>query len=183
MEGLEKNGHHNVAVVWKGGALAQRLKGKIPLWEMRPLGEWDFIAAHQLNRQLKRERIDLLHAHSGHGAALAAFASLGTKIPVIVTRRVDFHLSGNIFSRWKYKRARRIVAISNGVKQILLQDGIPPEKISVVPSGVDFNRYTTVKAISRAELKVPSETILIGQVAALAPHKDQNNLLEAIAHL
>lgn len=167
----------------KDGELARRLEGLVPLVKTSPLGEWDVIAAHFVNRRLKKEKIDVLHAHTAHGVALAVLASIGTKIPVVATRRVDFHLARNFFSRWKYKQADRIIAISEGVQHILLKDGIPERKISVVHSGVDFKRYADVRVMTKGEMGIDPGSLVVGQVAALAPHKDQNNLLEAAALL
>ncbi len=183
IQGLKKRGYDNLIVARRGSELAQRAKSLAPVMEVRPVGEWDFVTAHFVNRRFKKERVDIVHAHTSHGAALAALSTLGTNIPVVVTRRVDFHLSRNVFSRWKYNRATRIVAISQGVKRILVEDGVPNEKISVVPSGVDFNRYTSVRALTKQDLGIPSAAPLVGQVAALAPHKDQRTLLAAIALL
>ena len=39
-------------------------------------------------------------------------------------------------SRWKYGRAKRYLAVSEFVKQVLMQGGVPEEKISVVYDGV-----------------------------------------------
>lgn len=181
IQGLNAKGHYNLGVVRRGSELGRRLQGVTPLMEINPFGEWDFITAHFLNRRLKAEKIDVVHAHTAHGAALAAIATLGAQIPIVATRRVDFHLAKNIFSRWKYKRAARIVAISDGVKKILLEDGVPARKISVVPSGVDFKCYEEVRRLSKSEMGVSPGSLVVGQVAALAPHKDQNNLLEAAA--
>ncbi len=184
IEGLNGHGHSNLLIVRDGSALAERAKGLAPQMAVTPfLGEWDFIAAHFINRRLKADRIDVVHAHTAHGASLAAIATLGTTIPVVVTRRVDFPLSNNPFSRWKYSRAKRIVAISKGVKDVLIQSGIPEKKIPIVPSGIDFKRTKNIQPLTKKDLGVPEGTYLIGQVAALAPHKDQNNLLEATAVL
>lgn len=183
IEGLKAKGHQNFAVVRKGSALAERLAGVCPLFEVDPWGEWDFIAAHRVNRFLKREKIDVVHAHSGHGVALASFSTAGTRIPVIATRRVDFHLAKNFLSRWKYRKLRKIVAISEGVKTILLQDGIPPNQITLIPSGIDFKRHQGIQPFSKEEMGVPPEAKVVGQVAALAPHKDQATFLKAIAIL
>lgn len=181
MDGLRERGHTNFLVSRPGGILSERATAKnYPIKEIAPFGEWDFIAAHFFNRWLKRERIDIVHAHSGHGAALAAFGTLGTAIPVVVTRRVDFPLSRNIFSRWKYGRARFIIAISEGVKRVLIESGVPSERIELIPSGVDFSRYAAVQKVERSQMQVPPDAVVIGQVAALAPHKDQSTFLKTL---
>src|SRR5947209_5213230 len=112
MKGLKARGHTNLAIVKRGSALAKKLWGDPKfLFAIPTLGEWDFIAAHLINRRLRENRIDVVHAHTGHGVALAALATLGTSLPIVATRRVDFPLAGNPFSKWKYARARKIVAI------------------------------------------------------------------------
>ena len=65
-----------------------------------------------------------MHAHTGNAVAIAALATLGTAIPSIATRRVDFSIGTNLLSRWKYGRQARVVAISEGVRNVLIADGI-----------------------------------------------------------
>src|SRR5713101_977271 len=43
--------------------------------------------------------------------------------PLVVSRRVTFPVG----SRWKYGRARRYLAVSECVKQVLMQGGVPEE--------------------------------------------------------
>lgn len=183
MEGLKFRGHYNLLISQRGSVLSERARGHFPMMEVAPWGEWDLFEAHFVNRRIKSEKIDVIHAHTGHGVSLAVLAALGTKIPVVITRRVDFSLSRNYFSRWKYSRVQQVVAISEGVRRVLISSGIPDKKITVVHSGVDFNRYLAIHPLSKKDLGVPEDCYLIGQVAALAPHKDQNNLLEAVALL
>jgi colanic acid biosynthesis glycosyl transferase WcaI len=40
-----------------------------------------------------------------------------------------------------YRRAARIVCVSPAFKRILVRNGIDPEKIAIVPNGVDLNTY------------------------------------------
>lgn len=179
-QGLEKKGHQNLLVVRRGSALEERcVNQKWTMVPIRPFGELDFINAHFLNRLFKKEKVDVVHAHTGHAVAIAAFATFGTQIPIVATRRVDFPLSDNFFSKIKHRRVSRFIAISEKVNQVLIESGIPESKIRLVKSGVDFNRFQNVKKVDRRELGVNDDSIIIGQVAALAPHKDQETLLRA----
>lgn len=181
LNGLNKLGHKNFPIVRKHSALEKKLEESSQFfYSVTPWGEFDFLTARAIRRKLRENKIQIVHAHSAHGQALAALAVHSTAIPLVVTRRVDFHLRKNPFSKWKYRQAKKIIAISRGVEKILLEDGIPPEKIAVVRSGIDYSRHQNLKQLTRAEMAIPEDSFVIGQVAALAPHKDQANFLEMI---
>jgi hypothetical protein len=79
---------------------------------------------------LLARRHDVIHAHDARGHTLGALISGGT--PLVVSRRVAFPVR----SPWKYGRAQRYLAVSQFVKEVLIQGGVPEEKISVVYDGV-----------------------------------------------
>jgi len=179
---LKARGHRNLAIVRKGAALAARLRGIADeVFEVQPFAEWDFVTAHFVNRYLRNRSVNVAHAHTGHGVSLAALSTLRTRIPIVLTRRVDFHLSSNPFSKWKYRRASLVIAISDEIKKILIEDGIPADQIRVIPSGVDFRRYSDVQPVDRQTLGVPRDSVIVGQVAALEDHKDQETFVRAMA--
>src|SRR5262249_26319173 len=89
----------------------------------------------------------------------------------------------NRFSRWKYERPTAFIAISDKIKEVLIASGIPASKISVIKSGVDFDRYKNVTPARKSVFKVRDESFIVGQIAALAPHKDQSTFLKAVALL
>ncbi|MFB6305857.1 MAG: glycosyltransferase, partial [Flavobacteriales bacterium] len=70
---------------------------------------------------------DIVHTHDSHAHTMAVLASItGKKMPPIVSsRRVDFPIATNIFSKWKYdhKNVKRIICVSNAIKSIV-QRGI-----------------------------------------------------------
>jgi glycosyltransferase involved in cell wall biosynthesis len=183
IEGLRSRRWDALAVVRSGGELEKRLRPFVPTFGISPLTPWSPLAAAAVRRRLLAERVEAVHAHSAHAVTLAAMATVGTRIPVVATRRVDFPIGKNPLSRWKYRRLTRVIAISAGVRSVLLSDGIPAERIDLVPSGVDFRRYQNLAALRREDLGVPPEALVVGQVAALAPHKDQPNFLRAVALL
>ncbi len=59
---------------------------------------------------------------------------MATRVPLVATRRVDFHLRRPGF----WRRAERVIAISAAVSDVLAADGIQMERIVVVHSGVDL---------------------------------------------
>ncbi|MFN7996549.1 MAG: glycosyltransferase family 4 protein [Bryobacteraceae bacterium] len=89
--------------------------------DVQPLGLW---AVRQLSRHA-----DIVHAHDARSHSLAAFMRAS---PLLVSRRVAFPLH----SRWKYRQAERYAAVSQFVKGVLIEGGVPEDKISVVYDGV-----------------------------------------------
>jgi hypothetical protein len=119
VEGLRTQGVECTLLAPRGAPLLQ--KARALGLDARALGLW---AAVQLSR-----RADLVHAHDARTHTLAAAVAAG---PLVVSRRVAFPLR----SRWKYRRASRYAAVSQFVKLVMMEGGVPEEKISVVYDGV-----------------------------------------------
>ncbi len=87
-------------------------------------------------------RHDLVHAHDSRSHTLAALAG---GAPLIVSRRVAFGGTGlwPAWSRWKYARAARYIAVSEFVKSALIGRGVPAGKIDVVYDGVPLLQSKT----------------------------------------
>ncbi|MFL5517219.1 MAG: glycosyltransferase [Gemmatimonadales bacterium] len=122
----------------------------------------------------------LLHAHDAHAVTLAGIASLLTRVPLVATRRVDFPLR----RRGLWAHAVRIIAISEAVATVLTNDGVPPERVVVVHSGIDLEAVrATAPFGARARLGLPEDSLLAITVGALVPHKDHATLLHAARRL
>ena len=102
-------------------------------------GDADLTMAPRLYRLIRRTRPDLVHLHSRIGADLwGGVAGRLAGVPVVHTRRVD-----NPEPRWvvalKYRLHDRVIAISEGIGRVLLSEGLPPDKLRVVRSAVDWH--------------------------------------------
>src|ERR1051325_6254001 len=115
VNGLREIGHRAALVAHPDGELRRRAQEGLELIPIAPRTEMDLTAAWRFSRVLKRLSPDVTHAHDPHGVAVASLAlSLtagATKErplpPLVASRRVDFHLKGNSFSRWKYRQIGR----------------------------------------------------------------------------
>ena len=75
---------------------------------------------------------DLIHVHDSraHNWALLSSGLL------VVSRRVACPRRPHFFSRWKYQQAHRFLAISAHISGLLEKEGVPSQKIALVPDGV-----------------------------------------------
>jgi glycosyltransferase involved in cell wall biosynthesis len=151
-------------------------------------GDADLAAALQLRKIIKNNNYDILHSHTSHAHSLAYLAALGCKACRLVTRRVDFTIFRNRFLRLnaiKYRfMADYYIAISQKIKDVMVTDGIAADRIFVVHSGIDLQRFSRASGshlIDEFNLK-PGEKVVIN-VAHLAGHKGQQFLVRAIPHV
>lgn len=122
----------------------------------------------------------ILHAHDAHALTLAGLASVVTRTPFVVTRRVDFPLRRRGF----WTNASAVIAISDAVRRVLIADGIEAARIAVVHSGIDLAGVADVRPDGiRTELGLPGAGPLAVCVAALVGHKDHTTLLRTAALL
>ncbi len=193
VEGLMQlgEGRHTLAVV-PGGALEARARKAG--WEVEPLAMrrgWSPATARRLGEIVRRGKFDLVHAHTAHAHTLAwlGVARHGLA-PVIATRRVDFEIAQGplrFFRRKKFQHPGiHLIAISSAVREALVRGGAPPERITLVPSGIDPGRLRAGRGESEAlreEIGAGAKTLVIGNVGALTDHKGQIYLLRAADHL
>src|SRR5437588_922916 len=171
---------------WGPGRMKEEGLELVPL---APRTEMDFTAAWRFARVVKRLQPDVIHAHDPHaiamaGVALSFGAAAGGRAPALVaSRRVDFHLKGNSFSRWKHRQVDCFIAASDAIRQMLLADGVPAERTVTVHEGIDVDLVRAAPAVNVHEaFWLPHGAPVVGNVAALVPHKGQRHLIEA-AHL
>jgi glycosyltransferase involved in cell wall biosynthesis len=130
---------------------------------------------------------DVVHWHAARAHAVGAAAARLRPGPVrVLSRRVDFLVRRSPGSRLLYAQPLdAIIAISEGVKEALVRSGVSPAVIRVVPSGIDLAPFEIPfdRESARRRLGIEPSTILVLQVAALAPHKSQTDLLRAAAEL
>jgi len=167
-----------------GSPLAERLtKAGVPIHAIP--GDRGARAIWALRRIIRQVRPAALHAHTSRAHQLCLFAALGSNLPVVVTRRVDFPLKRGPFAGWKYRgRAVRFVAISQAIRAILLAGGVRADRITVISSGVDFSLLDVAsRSDPRSLFGLPADALVVLNVAALSDHKDQATLLRAWAQI
>ncbi|HEX2456773.1 MAG TPA: glycosyltransferase family 4 protein [Vicinamibacterales bacterium] len=184
--GLRSLGNRTMLVAHPDGELRQRAREGLDVFPLAPRTEMDLGAAWRLARLIKSLTPDVVHAHDSHAVAMASLAlSMSTqpaKLPLLAARRVDFHLRGNSLSRWKYRQVDMFICVSEAIRDMLVADGVPVDRTVIVNEGIDLERVAAAPpARLHEELWLPHHAPVVGNVAALVPHKGQRHLVEAAA--
>jgi glycosyltransferase involved in cell wall biosynthesis len=141
-----------------------------------------FIGAMALamRRELRRGSFDVVHAHWIIPQGLVyLLASTGRRRPLVVTSHgADlFALRGRAAAwlrAWVCARATAVTVVSSAMKNRLVDEGIPSDKVSTESMGVDLRqRFTPDVAIPRSD----SELLFVGR---LVEKKGLHVLLEAM---
>ncbi|MFQ5700631.1 MAG: glycosyltransferase family 4 protein [Acidobacteriota bacterium] len=187
MLGLRRLGHESEAVTLPSSALWNRCREEsIPAFELNMRADIDLIAAAKLADHLKDRPCDVLNAQTSRAHAIALLArKLGLRTPLVVTRRLDFPIRRYPTNLWKYrsKLVDRYIAVADVIRDILAETGVQQERITVINSSIDLRRFADVPDTRdglRAELGMPEDALIVGNVAALAWHKGQKDLIAAM---
>ena len=130
---------HDVTVVSAGGKLEQSVKGvktlRFPVHRKNPLTA--FYSAIRIAGIAKREKIDVLHAHSRVPAWIAWWASLLSGVPWIATCHAFYSRNAGLIP---YKKASALICVSESVHRFFLEL-FPDRDYTVIYNGLPPSPY------------------------------------------
>jgi len=178
-EKLRERGHQVTVICPRGRPLTAELAARgLPMRTPRTLGKADPVLLLRLARWLRRDRAQVIHTHLSTASLLGSAAARMAGIPSLATVH-------GLNTRTWYNLARGIIAVSNAVKQHLVNQGLPGDRITVIHNGVDLRAFS--RAVGGAELVkrwgVPEGGRVLVTVGRLAPAKGHRDLLQALATL
>jgi len=148
-------------------------------------GDLDLPFAYRLVQYLQQAGPDLVHCHSRRGAdVLGGLAASFADIPAVVSRRVD-NTEMRLVAALRYRPFRKIIAISEAIRQVLLEHDVDEERIEVIRSAVDVAQFAAPPDCTaiREEFGVPDDAFVIAAAGQLVPRKGHRFLLQAAADL
>jgi len=184
---LLRLGHRAELMCDANGLLWQRARAaNVVCHPLRIRNALDCLAGMRLRAFLSRNHFDVVHFHTSRAHSMAPFAS-GLAGALVVTRRMDY-VPNRWFAPYLYNRAvDGVAAISQGVATALSTAGVSPERICLIPSGVDCARFAPPSAdqrsAARQALGIEPGQIAIGAVGALELRKGHRYLLDAMGGL
>lgn len=182
MEGLARRGVTNLLACPTGAHIAAEARDFATVLEMPMKGDLDMGLTSRLKRTLRDQQPDLLHVHSRRGADLwGGVAARLAGTPAIISRRVD-NPESRLAVKLKYGLYDHVITISEGIRDVLLAEGMPRDHVSCVRSAVDPTPYLRDydKAAFRRALGLSDDVLIAGVVAQLIERKGHRHLLAAL---
>lgn len=172
------------------GAWAGQLRDRgITVSSLRRLPGFHPKLGSEIHACARRHRATMIHAHHYSPFVYSCLAKVWEPRTGLVftehgrvsdaapsTRR---RLANRIFSRFP----GHVFAVSNDLRQHIVQEGFSPAQVGVIHNGIDVRPAPDAGARARARehLGVGGETLVVGTIARLDPVKDLETLIDAVA--
>ena len=185
VEGLAVRGVDNLLACPAGSEMARQQPAGTRVVAMKMGGDGDIGMMSRLASLIRAERPDLVHLHSRRGAdTWGGLAAKLAGVPCVLSRRVD-NPESRLAVAIKYRLYDHVITISEGIRQVLLSEGLAADKVSCVRSAVDATPYLAPvdRAAFCAEFGLPADALVAGVVAQLIPRKGHRYLLAALPAL
>ncbi len=131
-------------------AVSRLLRG--PLYEIAE-GHYDRAAARALSREVRRFHPDLDYERYALAMTAGARAARRAGVPVFIEVNAPLAKEKSEWGGLAFPRralrgevralsmADRVLAVSTPLKRVLVEEGVPEERITVLPNGVDADRF------------------------------------------
>ncbi len=180
-ESLQQLGHNVTAVCPPGGWLAGQLRSAgVPALEIPMRGMQAVRAPFALRSFARQHKVDLIHTHLTRATYMGYLAGVFSHVPVVSTVHV---WSRDFAYRYLPRHNHWYVAVSEYMRGVLLDRGLPEGRVQTVYNGTDFGALDELVPSSpltvRAELGLPADSELIGLFGRVDSFKGHPILVRA----
>jgi glycosyltransferase involved in cell wall biosynthesis len=187
----------DVATLYNRGLIADGIEADgTRVVDLRMRSNRDLSGLWRLVRLMRAGRYEVVHVHLYRACIYGRIAARIAGVPVVVTTEHslgEHQIEGRPKTRGVqalYLATDRLskvtVAVSEAVRERLVEWGVPRAKIEVIPIGLDFEALAfdpTARRSVRSSLGIPDDAWVIGGVGRLEAGKRFHALLSAVAPL
>jgi glycosyltransferase involved in cell wall biosynthesis len=165
--------------------------GKYPIrwYELGLRNALDIISAQGLANVIRKNRIDILHAHLARdysycGIAARIASRMGNPVGFFITRHHFNPIKSNPVYAWTIGEARALIAVSESVRETL-SESFPgfAERIVTIPNWIDAGGSGSLdREEARARFGI-TKRLAVGIVGQITQLKRQDLFIKAAAHL
>ncbi|WP_354642813.1 glycosyltransferase [Kitasatospora camelliae] len=193
--------HAEVATLTNPGTVAAALRAEgVTVHDLAMRGNRDLTVLPRLTRLVRTGRYDLVHTHLYRAGLYGRLAARLAGVRPLVATEHSLHagvVEGRPASRGVralYLAAERLgtttVAVSRQVAATLDDWGVPPDRVHLLPNGLDASRYalptaarTALRQEHRDRLGLPRHAWVVGGVGRLVPGKRFEVLIDTLERL
>ena len=144
---------------------------------------FDFSLVTKVAQLMKDKEIDLVQTTLFYADVIGAYAAYLAKVPIVVSWEAVSH-PYRARHLMAYKLAKRkidmVVAVSDAIRhQVVEERGVEPEKATTIHYGIDLDKYSISNKLTRADIGVRENDIVLGTVARYTDQKGHKYLIAA----
>ena len=170
---------------WKGEA--PLIQGGVDVIKMSIKHRLDMRAVGEIRHMVHKRSPDVIYAPRNSALSTALMATRKHKrIPVIGYRGTTGHLSRWDPASWLtyfHPRLKRIVCVSEAVRQYLLGKRVPETVVHTIHKGHRAEWYDFNQPVDVTEFGIPSNAFVVGFTGNMRPVKGIDVLLRSLAKL
>jgi len=187
---LESRGHEiHVCCLAHGGKFLERFPRRDRVHIMGKGAGFSPRSILGLGAEIRRLAPDVIHTHNFGPLIYTALAAPGAKDRIVHGEHAELtpeELSPRrkMLRRLLYGRVRRVHTVSRGLRESLIGQGFPAEKIDVVVNGVDTRYFAPgPREDARAQTGLPRDAVVLGLVGRFGEYKRHLELIDAFERL
>jgi glycosyltransferase involved in cell wall biosynthesis len=160
------------------------------IYPVKAFGYFHPLTTIRVALTIKKRKFDLIHTHASRDLwiLVPAMKIIGGNAPLLLTKHVGSFISKrDTMHNWLYSRLHYAIAISNVIKQNLLDTTLLGEdKIILHYNGVDCNKFNPANYNGnrvRDEFNIGKGNILVGMVGRFSVGKGHEEFIQAAKKL
>lgn len=144
--------------------------------EVKVRAKIDPIAVLQMRGVIKAGKYDVVHTHLSTSSVNGCLAARAARVPAVATVH---GMSG----RLSFFAADQMIAVSSGVRDHLVSQGVDAKRVTVVYNGLDLEPSEVEREEVRNSLGYGPDDFVLGTVSRITPLKGIEDALRAMASI
>jgi L-malate glycosyltransferase len=142
----------------------------------------------RLYRCFRQDNVRIVHTHQFPQLLFSLLPAKAYGAKIVHTEHEFYLYRNNARARRLFKQLVRfcsaLTVVGPEVARYYVEElGVPPQRIHVIPNGVDLDQFNFAGPESRRRLGLSSDEVIFGIVGRIEPEKDHRNLLQAFRTL